>query len=149
MGRFGFWMQEIRAPFLSLPVVLVFLGTAVGMAEGSFSLTRALLALVALVLVHASVNLLNEYSDFRTGIDFHTLRTPFSGGSGMLTAGKIAPAAAHMAGIGCLAAGGAIGCFLMGLTDVRLLPLLVIGGFTVYFYSEKRRRERYTLCSRS
>jgi len=136
MVKIGFWMQEIRAPFLSLSVALVFLGTAVGLAGGSFSLTRALLALVGLLLVHASVNLLNEYSDFRTGIDFHTLRTPFSGGSGMLTAGKISPPAAHVAGIGCLAAGGAIGCVLMWLTNIGLLPLLIIGGFSVYFYTD-------------
>ncbi len=136
MGRINFWMQGIKAPFLSLSVVLVFLGTAVGLADGSFFLSRSLLALLGLLLVHASVNLLNEYSDFRTGIDFHTTRTPFSGGSGVLIAGRISPIAARMAGIATLAAGGAIGLVLMWLNNIWLLPLLLIGGFSTYFYTD-------------
>ncbi|ALS98399.1 hypothetical protein AT746_09110 [Lacimicrobium alkaliphilum] len=33
---------------------------------------------------HISVNCLNEYQDFRSGLDFKTIKTPFSGGSGAL-----------------------------------------------------------------
>lgn len=35
-------------------------------------------------LAHISVNTLNEYEDFKSGLDFQTFKTPFSGGSGTL-----------------------------------------------------------------
>ena len=41
MAKLGYWLQEIRAPFLTLSVVLIFLGTSVAVVEGSFFLWRA------------------------------------------------------------------------------------------------------------
>jgi len=135
MQRLAYWLKEMRAPFLSLSVVLVFLGTSVAAADGSFHLDRALLALVGLTLLHISVNVLNEYSDFQTGIDFNTSPTPFSGGSGMLTSGLIAPSAAHAVGIACLVVNVVIGLFFIWLTNWWLLPLLLVGAFCVYSYT--------------
>lgn len=137
MDRLSFWLKEIRAPFLSLSLVLVFLGTSIAFSEGVFHLWRALLALIGLAALHISVNVLNEYSDFqKTGIDLYTSPTPFSGGSGMLVAGKIAPAQAYVVGIGFLALGAGIGLFFLWLTNLWLLPLLLLGGFAVYFYTD-------------
>ncbi len=135
MAKIGYWLQEIRAPFLTLSAALIFLGTAVAAAEGPIHLWRALLALIGLILLHISVNVLNEYSDYQTGIDFNTDRTPFSGGSGMLTEGKISPGSAYALGIGCLGLATAIGLFFVWITSVWLLPILLIGGFSVYFYT--------------
>ncbi|MBI4965510.1 MAG: prenyltransferase [Desulfomonile tiedjei] len=135
MERLGYWLKEIRAPFLSLPVVLVFLGTSVAAADGSFHFGRALLAMVGLTLLHISVNVLNEYSDYHTGIDFHTSPTPFSGGSGMLTSGLIAPSAAYVVGIACLLVNVLIGLFFIWLTNWWLLPLLLVGAFCVFSYT--------------
>ena len=77
--------RAMRPPFLLLSVVCVLLGVAVARRLGA---TPALLD-VALVLggalsAHTSVNLFNEYEDARSGLDQHTQRTPFSGGSGAL-----------------------------------------------------------------
>ncbi len=77
--------RAMRPPFLLLSVVCVLLGVAVARHMGA---TPALLD-VALVLggalaAHTSVNLFNEYEDARSGLDQHTQRTPFSGGSGAL-----------------------------------------------------------------
>ncbi len=124
MGRINFWMQGIKAPFLSLSVVLVFLGTAVGLADGSFFLSRSLLALLGLLLVHASVNLLNEYSDFRTGIDFHTTRTPFSEAVEWLIAGSLCPRRVWLHRT-CRAEGPS-GCFMW--SEYLVLPLLLNRG---------------------
>ncbi len=136
MERLGYWVQEVRAPFLSLSAVLVFLGTSVAAADGTFTFWRSALALSGLILLHISVNVFNECSDYRTGIDFHTSRTPFSGGSGMLTAGKVAPAAAWALAVTCLGISVGIGLFFVWLTNPLLLPLLLVGGFSVYFYTD-------------
>ena len=91
MKRFKVWFLETRPQFLTLSVVLAFLGTAIAWYDGYFNLWHALLAGIGLVLTHASVNILNDYFDFRSGIDLATKRTPFSGGSGILPAGLLTP----------------------------------------------------------
>src|SRR5512142_2258220 len=88
-----------RAPFLLLSVTLVACGAAAGMYGGAFSWPHTVLALVGLVCLHASVNALNEASDMRTGIDLHTVRTPFSGGSGTLPAGRLTAAQSFAFGL--------------------------------------------------
>lgn len=140
MKRIVFWLREIRAPFLSLPLVLVFLGTSAAVAEGAFNVTRALSAVGLVVLFQTSLHLLNEYSDYHTGIDFHTTPTPYSGGSGMLTSGKIAPVAALWVGIAALAAGMCIGFYFLWLIGIKLLPLLAVGAFSVCFYTDFLQR---------
>lgn len=136
MTKLGFWLKEMRAPFLSLSVALIFLGTSAAAVEGTLDLGRAALALVGLLLLHISVNLINECSDFRSGIDFRTSPTPFSGGSGMLTAGKIAPAASYSLGIVCMAMGTVIGAFFVWVTNIQLLPLLLVGAGATFFYTD-------------
>ncbi len=42
------------------------------------------LVLLGALAAHGAVNALNEYADYRSGLDLRTARTPFSGGSGTL-----------------------------------------------------------------
>ena len=78
------WAMQVRAPFLLLAVLLVAIGGAVAGTTAFSTSARFLLCLIGIVSAHASVNLFNEASDFKTGIDRKTRRTPFSGGSGNL-----------------------------------------------------------------
>ena len=82
------------------------------------------LVLVGGLLAHAAVNLLNEYEDFRSGLDLMTRRTPFSGGSGALPETPQAAPWVLAAGMGALAAVVAIGAYFVWL---RGWPMLVIG----------------------
>ena len=78
-------LGPLRVPFLLLPPACVAAGAGAAFwRTGRIDWGTALLVLVGAVCAHASVNALNEYSDFRTGIDAQTRRTPFSGGSGTL-----------------------------------------------------------------
>ena len=87
------YLGVARAPFLALPVALVACGAAVAAWEGGLSWPRTLLALLGLVALHVAVNVFNEVSDLRTGIDLRTTPTPFSGGSGTLPAAALSPRA--------------------------------------------------------
>lgn len=129
-----------RAPFLLLPVTLVAVGSAAAAYEGSFSWSRTIGALVALVLLHIAVNALNEASDMRTGIDLHTERTPFSGGSGTLPSGVLTYRSAYIFGFVAAALGGAIGIWLMLLTGWQLLPIVIIGAVAVLGYTDALAR---------
>ena len=125
-----------RAPFLLLPVTLVALGAAAGACDGGFSWTRTLVALVGLVGLHAAVNALNEASDFRTGIDLETRRTPFSGGSGTLPSGALSPAAAVAVAVVGASVGLAAGVWFMLLVGPPLLPILLLGALATLAYTD-------------
>lgn len=135
MTRLVYWLKEIRAPFLSLSVVLVFLGTAVAVGDHPVHLGRAFLAVIGLILLHVSVNVLNEYGDYHSGVDFHTSPTPFSGGSGMLTGGFIEPSHARSVGYLCFLVSFVIGIYFVWVTNLLILPLLLVGAFSVYSYT--------------
>jgi len=70
---------------------------------------------------HAAVNVLNEYQDFRSGLDQHTERTPFSGGSGALPAYPAAAPAVALLAVVLLAATASIGLILLLQVGALLL----------------------------
>ena len=112
-----------RAPFLVLSVTLVAAGAASSAYDGSFRWSATMIALVGLVALHSAVNALNEASDMRTGIDLHTERTPFSGGSGTLPAGHLSERTAWIVGYGAVAIGAACGVWFLIDVGWFLVPL--------------------------
>jgi len=133
--NFRAWLLTVRAPFLPLSAILVSLGSAAACWEGWFNLSRFLLALVGLLLTHVSVNTLNEYFDFKTGIDLHTVKTPFSGGSGVLPSGMLKPSSVLRLGLACFLLASLIGVYFLVEVGWLLLPVLVLGAFFTLSYS--------------
>ena len=75
----------MRIPFLALTLSVIFLGVCTSVkAIGHVSPLHTLLILLGAVTAHISVNLFNEFHDYRSGLDAITHKTPFSGGSGAL-----------------------------------------------------------------
>ena len=129
------WLLETRPQFLLLSVTLVLLGTAIARHEGCFDLLKFVLTMIGLLLAHASVNVLNDYFDYKSGIDLETTRTPFSGGSGVLPKGLLTPKGVYIYGVGCLMAALVIGIYLTFISGWQLLPLILLGGPVIYFYT--------------
>ena len=135
MKRLKFWFFETRPQFLTLSVVLAFLGTTIAWHEGYFNLGHALLASIGLVFAHVSVNTLNDYFDYRSGIDLKTRRTPFSGGSGILPAGQLRPQDVLWLGLGSLLLAVIIGIYFVLTSGYLLLPLLIVAALFILIYS--------------
>ncbi len=130
------WLMVIRAPFLPLSVVLAFLGTCIAWYYGEFHLGHALLAGFGLLLAHISVDVLNEYFDYRSGIDLRTQKTPFSGGSGALPQGLVTPRQALWLGVGTLIAIIPIGVyFTLTKEGWALAPLLIVAATLIVIYT--------------
>lgn len=129
------WLGVARAPFLLLPVTLVAAGAAAAAYEGSFGWGPTLLAVIGLVALHAAVNALNEASDMATGIDLHTRRTPFSGGSGTLPAGLLSVRATRAFALACAGLGGLIGVFFATRLGWAFVLLIAAGAAAVLLYS--------------
>lgn len=125
-----------RAPFLLLPVALVIAGTGAAAYLGQADWSRAALALVGMLGVHTAVNALNEASDYRTGIDLKTQRTPFSGGSGTLPAGRLSHGKAVATGLLGGAVGVAVGIYFLTVVGWPLVPILAVGAVAVFAYTD-------------
>ena len=79
------WLRAIRIRFPLASVVAVSGGLTVSWWKfQQFDLFYALLTYAGVVCLHASVDLFNDYWDYKRGIDKLTKRTPFSGGTGVL-----------------------------------------------------------------
>lgn len=130
------WFFETRPQFLLLSVVLVAHGAALALWQGAFDWLLMMLAAVALVLMHASVNVLNDWHDYsKTGIDKQTQPTPFSGGSGLIPAGVMTVKGALIFGIGTLAVACAIGLYLVWLSGWPLLAIGILGALSIVAYT--------------
>jgi 1,4-dihydroxy-2-naphthoate octaprenyltransferase len=137
MAALKHYLGIIRAPFLLLSVTLVASGAAAAAYDGAFSWSRTLVALVGLVALHAAVDALNEAGDMRTGIDLHTERTPFSGGSGTLPAGHLPERTAWAVGYGAFAIGAVCGLWFLFQVGWVILPVLIVGAVCVLAYTDR------------
>ncbi|GAA0577440.1 prenyltransferase [Halomonas salifodinae] len=129
-------LHASRPSFLILAPLCAGLGVALMLAQGRELSGLALtLVLVAALLGQAAVNWLNEYEDFRCGLDHLTRRTPFSGGSGALPATPEAARSVLMAGLAALVAVMAIGAYFLWLRGWPLLALGLLGVVLVVGYT--------------
>jgi len=131
------WAKELRIPFLSLPAIFVPLGITVALLDGYFNLVYGILTLIGIVCIHASVNVLNDYFDFKSGIDTATTPTPFSGGSRVLPENLLTPRSVLIGGIILLAIGSLIGLYFLYIFNFPplLIALISIAIITSVAYS--------------
>jgi 1,4-dihydroxy-2-naphthoate octaprenyltransferase len=114
----------------------VLVGVAVAAYKG-FELNplHVILTIVGALLAHISVNVLNDYFDYRSGIDLATKRTPFSGGSGVLPAGLLKAQQVYLLGLASLIGVGAIGIYFTFEYGWAILPLGILGMLVIYLYT--------------
>jgi len=129
------WFLATRPNFLLLPVVLAFLGTSLARRDGPIHPGYALLAFLGLLLCHISVNVLNNYFDYRSGIDLETRKTPFSGGSGILPGGLLSPGRVLWFGLISFLLAVPIGVYFVLTAGWLLLPLILVGAGCILLYT--------------
>lgn len=126
-----------RINFLSLTLVCVALAAVAAWHAGAALQLDALTMIGVMALcAHISVNAFNEFFDFRSGLDFLTQRTPFSGGSGGLVAN---PSASHLAlilALATLALVIGIGLYFALQIGWRLLWIGIPGVLLIFAYTQ-------------
>ncbi|HMD90764.1 MAG TPA: prenyltransferase [Anaerolineaceae bacterium] len=140
MNKASYILGPMRVPFLILAPACVFLGYASAVWTNSRTVNwlNVMLVVIGAISAHISVNALNEYFDFKSGLDFKTNRTPFSGGSGTLPAAPEKSGYALATGLVSLAVTALIGLYFvltrgLGLAPVGLLGLVIILAYTPRF----------------
>jgi len=136
MNRISTLVKTIRAPFLILTPICVFLGVSIVLyQQNTIDITSLILALLAALFAHISVNMFNEYLDFKSGLDFQTQRTPFSGGSGALLQNPNMQVAVFYFAMLSLMITVLIGGYFIIKFGVGIMPMGLIGLFLVISYT--------------
>jgi 1,4-dihydroxy-2-naphthoate polyprenyltransferase len=130
------WMRAIRIRFLLASVIAVLNGVAIAFWKtGAITFSYGILTLAGVICLHISVDLLNDYWDYKRGIDKITKRTKFSGGTGVLTDNILNPRVVYGVGILFLVLGTLIGTFFVVIRGITIAVILVFAVFAIYFYS--------------
>ncbi|MBU0741298.1 prenyltransferase [bacterium] len=130
-------LGPMRVPFLMLAIVCVLLGVATAHHAGAeLKALHLALALLGGLAAHVAVNALNEYDDFRSGLDARTTRTSFSGGSGVLPANPDKARYGLAVGLSGLAVTVAVGVFFIAVRGWGILPLGLLGLLVVVVYTK-------------
>jgi len=132
------WLRAIRVRFLLASVIAVSVGLAINWNQNnSIDAFAALLTLAGVMALHASVDLLNDFWDYKRGIDTSTKRTKMSGGTGVLPEGLLKPSSVYRAGIAFLIIGSAIGAYFVFTDGLTIAVILAFAILSIYFYSTK------------
>ena len=138
--------QTFRPPFLILTPICVFLGLSTSLAtQSTVNYFMVFLIMCGAFFAHISVNALNEYFDFKSGLDLRTDKTPFSGGSGALPDNPEMAAWVLFAGLLSLLLTVLIGIYLVLERGMIIMPIGVIGVLLILTYTQLINRNSF-LC---
>ncbi len=132
------WLRVIRVRFLLASIIAVSVGLALHWSQnGSIDYLDIILTFAGVLALHASVDLLNDYWDFKRGIDTKTTRTKMSGGTGVLPEGLLKPSSVYRAGVLFLIIGSLIGSYFVITNGILIAIILGFAILSIYFYSTK------------
>ncbi|MBS3753983.1 MAG: prenyltransferase [Anaerolineales bacterium] len=136
MQRLKLLLQPMRLPFLILAPACVSVGVGTAYWEtGQIGSWNVLLVFLGGLSAHISVNVFNEYYDFKTGLDQKTQPTPFSGGSGMLPAHPEMEKETLLLGWLMFMITGAIGLYFVFVQGWQLVLVGVLGMVLLVTYT--------------
>jgi 1,4-dihydroxy-2-naphthoate octaprenyltransferase len=131
-------LRASRPQYLGASVAPVLVGSALGYAvAGSFDAGLFVLAVLAIMALHAGANVVNDYFDHLSRNDWVNQNpTPFSGGRQFIQKGILSPKATLLAGLGYLAIGAGIGLVIVALSrSAFVLGIGVAGVLGAFFYT--------------
>lgn len=130
-ARIGVWLPLARPFTLTASIVPVAAGGALAAWDATFRLERFLALLAAAMLIQAATNMLNEYFDYRRGLD-----TQESVGiAGTIVRGHL-PATTVLKGALCVLTGALlIGLYLVAALGPWLLVAGAVSGLAAWLYS--------------
>ncbi|HZC20594.1 MAG TPA: prenyltransferase, partial [Nitrososphaeraceae archaeon] len=114
-------MRAIRIRFLLASIIAVINGISLAFwKSGIFNLSYTILIFAGVICLHASVDLLNDYWDYKRGTDVITRRTKFSGGTGVLPDKLLRPRSVYMAAVIFLILGVLAGTYFVVIRGITI-----------------------------
>jgi 1,4-dihydroxy-2-naphthoate octaprenyltransferase len=118
----------------SMTPISVTLGNIVGISAVPFHWERYILLLTGMILVHAATNVLNDYCDFRHGLDVKGAPTTLYRRH-PLVEGDFTPKSLLRLSVFCYAGGALIGAYFVAVSGWIVVVFAILGGLTSLFYT--------------
>ena len=129
-------MRAIRIRFMLASVIAVASGISIAFwKHGVFNFTYAALTFAGVICLHASVDLLNDYWDYKRGTDIIAKRTKFSGGTGVLPDNLLKPKMVYAAAVIFLILGVLTGTYFVIIRGIAIAIILGFAIVSILFYS--------------
>ena len=115
--KIGQLLRFARVPTLAATAIPLMVGGALGLSEGKFDPLSWLDIFTVALLLQVATNALNEYGDYRHGID----RAPSPGFAGLIVSGETSARSILFVAATCYA-----GAFVLGMTLVLTRGILML-----------------------
>ncbi|MFB3887768.1 MAG: prenyltransferase [Thermodesulfobacteriota bacterium] len=138
LARWGVWWKAFRFHYASASFMPGILGGAIAWTtDGKFHPGYFLLVMFGLVLNHLALNMTDDYYDFHHLVDVYAEngRNPYTGGSGLLSAGLIQPQEMRRVFTVFYMIATGIGLYLGAVRGSFIILLLAFGLFCAFFYT--------------
>jgi len=132
-SKLKIWFRAIRPFSFTGSIIPVVLGAILALKQNEFHIGYFILSLIGIVMLHAGVNLLSDYDDFKNKVD--TLES--SGSSGVIIEKLLSPNEILKVGKLLLISGFSIALFLSYNRGWIILLFGIIGAFGGYSYTGK------------
>lgn len=118
------FIQALRLPFISVSVSAFIFGSFID--KHNFNIFNFLLGLISVVTTHLGANLINDYADSKSGVDWQDKRRyKFFGGSKLIQEGVLKES---------FYLKSAIFCFILAIISVSVLTARLLNLSTLFFY---------------
>ncbi len=129
------YVEEVFEASLIFGLLASLLGIIAAYHYGEVFPLYALLALVGVLLAQISANVLDDYIDYKSGIDKYTAKTGLNGGSKVLVEKRAKPEYVLAMGLISFFAALAIGAYLSILYP-PVIPFIIIGATSILLYAK-------------
>lgn len=138
-GKIKSWLRAVRPFSFPVSVIPVTLGAILAIKQNKFQFEYFILSVIAIVFLHAAVNLLSDHDDYENKVD----TKDSYGSSGVILDNLISSKDVKKGGIFCLILGCLIGLFLSYEKGLFVLIIGLIGALGGYFYTGKPLMLKY------
>lgn len=129
-----YYFNEALEPALVFAPLCALLGIITASAYHQIDFITALLLILGILFAQISVNVLNDYVDYKRGIDKKTTATRFSGGKKLIVERKVTPEGTLALGLFAFIAAAIISVHF-ALVNPAIIPFLVIGAISILLYT--------------
>lgn len=140
--NFTLWFLATRPWSFTMTAISVGVGGAVAALDGAFDIWLFLVTLIGAICVHGATNLINDYFDYRSGVDRPgaptTLYRPHP-----LVQGLISPNAVLGVSLGLYGCAALIGLYVVWLKGLALLWFILVGAAASFFYTAGPIKYKY------
>lgn len=136
------WLLATRPWSFTMTAISVGVGGAIAALDGAFDVWLFVMTLIGAVCVHGATNLINDYFDYKSGVDRPgaptTLYRPHP-----LVEGLISPKAVLVSSFVLYGVAALIGLYLLRLVGVGLLWFVGGGALASFFYTADPIKYKY------